>query len=736
MSAGARLARVILAGLLGLVSGLAFGPVFGGTPGPFLAAVGATVATAVVAAMIPRIGPALVAVGGMTAVVVVAAVVTGAGTAMTHGPWRLLTGALPVDPAGPPLAAVAVVVGWTTLVGCLLAAHATAVFAPVFPALACLLAALALGASGAPLPGWHAAVTAALIVALLATGQRTRPSPGALAMVALTGGIVVLATALIGPVTPGAQAGEPADARALVAAPVVPKSGVSPLQKYLAWRDGSVPLKLTGTTSRPGSPLKLATLTSFDGAYWTVSGDYRLAGTRLPPPPEEGRPATVTQRVRVDAGNLEWLVAAGHATRISVGGMGIDEATGDVVVPAGKPSPAAYEATSVLNRVTLADARGADPARGALAVPLPIPIRGFVERTVAGRAPGYEQLAALHERLAGGRDFRYDEAQQVAGGHGYYQILRLLLKTRRGTSEQYASAYAVMARHLGMDARVVVGFRPRARGGAFEVTGRDVDAWVEVRFTGLGWVAIDPSPRHNPIGTRMDAPKTTKQQYSPPPQEDHAQSERSSPPRSASRGTDPTGTTPGPDRRLFVASLIATGMLVLLLAIPAAKAIRRTRRRRDRSPRRSALGAWWETLDRLLEAGIPVGPALTTGEVVRLASGIPEIRSLAEVIDQAAYAPEEPSPDLLARAWAYATTVERRLRGGMPWPRRLAASFDPRPLVRHRLGASFAVKLPTPTHLLSDRPAGNGQPEPPGSGEGQPVMTLAGGQGNDRSCIT
>ncbi len=54
-----------------------------------------------------------------------------------------------------------------------------------------------------------------------------------------------------------------------------------------------------------------------------------------------------------------------------------------------------------------------------------------------------------------------------------------------------------------------MGFRPEYQGDAFTVTGRDVDAWVEVRFAGLGWVTIDPSPRANPIGTRPDQPRQT-----------------------------------------------------------------------------------------------------------------------------------------------------------------------------------------------------------------------------------
>src|SRR5262249_26273887 len=99
-----------------------------------------------------------------------------------------------------------------------------------------------------------------------------------------------------------------------------------------------------------------------------------------------------------------------------------------------------------------------------------------------------------------------DQSPDAWGGHGFYQIGRLLTSTR-GTSEQYASAYAVMARALGFDSRVVMGFRPSYDHDTFRASGSDVDAWVEVDFIGLGWITIDPSPRENPIGTRPNAPR-------------------------------------------------------------------------------------------------------------------------------------------------------------------------------------------------------------------------------------
>ena len=696
-----RFAKVALAGVLGMLAGFAFGPVFGlfgdGGPAPgdlgvllvpIGAATGSATVVALIAVLMPRLSPTLMAVGGTIIVVAVATGVTGAGLTALNGPSLLLTGALPADPSAASVAAVAVAAGWATLLAGLLAAYARNALAPVGPPLVCLFAAQGLGAAVGPLPGWYLPAILALVVALLFTGGGRRPRPAALIAATAIGAGAIFAAVVIGPRAPG---GSPADARTLVDARVRPCGDTSPLQRYNALRDGDLRLRLTGTTSRASGPLRLATLTHFDGSYWTVAGDYRLAGKRLPDAsPAAVRPVTVSQQVRISAGPncLGWLVTAGRATRISVSGLGVDEVTGDVAIPDRRPTPAQYAAESVVNDVRAADLRDARPA--AAGEPLPSPptvfIRGWVARTVAGRPSGYDALTALYKRFKNSGEFHYDQAPDVPGGHGYYQIQNLL-RSGRGTSEQYASAFAVMARHLGMDARVVMGFRPRSyEGSSFRVEGRDVDAWAEVRFAGLGWVTLDPSPRSNTIGIPAEAPPRTVPQAGQ--QDDPLRSppggQRQSASRAGSASGAPAEAGPGPEGGSVPTwLLVVAGLLALVFTAPAAKAARRARRRRDRSPRRAILGAWWETTDRLREAGLAVSPALTTGEVVRLAPNPQEISRLAALVDAAAFAPDERAADDQARAWAAAGDVRRRLHAGMSAPRRVAAFFDPRPLFRY-----------------------------------------------------
>jgi len=712
-----RLPRVALAALLGGYAGLAFAPVFGGVPGPprfvtaIVAAAGIAAAVALVAALAPRMPATGTALAGVVGVAAAVMVVVRPGAAVADGPRQLLTGALPADAAGPGLAAVAFLIGWTTLAAGLLAWHASGPLPAMIPPAVCLVAALALGASAHPLPDWYAPAGLVIAVALLATGNIGTPGGRRRSIVATTrlagvvviGGVAVLSAATLGGVVPGSGGRPPADVRALVSAPVEPRTGTSPLQQYLVLRDEKTPFKLTGKVSSPGVPLlRMVTLTHFDGIIWTVAGDYRRAGTSLPAPDDGGadggpdglHTTTVTQDVRVEAGDLAWLPTAGRTTRISVPELGVDEATGDIINPLSRPDLTAYTATSLRYKPPRSLIEAAQPSRrqDAGGVPIPPKVRAFVDETVRDHPPGTAQVLALLDRFATSKEFRYDQAKEVEGGHGLYQIQDLLERERlRGTSEQYASAFAVMTRHLGYDARVVMGFRPEYKGSSFVVQGRNVYAWVEVRFDGLGWVGLDPSPWSNPIGSRPDVP-------APAIQDDSTEKpgDASDPPASADAGsgTPPSGAAdssgdrgPADGRVLWIALALCFAVLVVAGAVPVAKAVRTHRRRHARSVRRAVIGAWRETVDRLREAGVPASPALTTGEVLASVSARdsrvpmpPALPALAAMVDRAGYAPEEPAPSAAADAWQAAAAVRRQLHTGVRPLRRVGALLDPRPL--------------------------------------------------------
>ncbi len=95
--------------------------------------------------------------------------------------------------------------------------------------------------------------------------------------------------------------------------------------------------------------------------------------------------------------------------------------------------------------------------------------------------------------------FRYSLKTQAVGS-GNPALLHFLFKGpggRVGYCEQFATAYAVMARTLQIPARVAVGFLQPHQGrkpGEWVYKAHDLHAWPELYFQGSGWVRFEPTP--------------------------------------------------------------------------------------------------------------------------------------------------------------------------------------------------------------------------------------------------
>lgn len=71
------------------------------------------------------------------------------------------------------------------------------------------------------------------------------------------------------------------------------------------------------------------------------------------------------------------------------------------------------------------------------------------------------------------------------------------LRDKQGYCVHFASTMAVMARSLGIPARVAVGFLPGVETdnrGEYAVTYARAHAWPELYFEGSGWVRFEPTP--------------------------------------------------------------------------------------------------------------------------------------------------------------------------------------------------------------------------------------------------
>jgi transglutaminase-like putative cysteine protease len=105
----------------------------------------------------------------------------------------------------------------------------------------------------------------------------------------------------------------------------------------------------------------------------------------------------------------------------------------------------------------------------------------------------YDKVAALEEYLR----TNYTYSVQIQPPPGEEPVSWFLFRSgRKGFCNYFASAMAIMARTLGIPARVAVGYT----NGTYDAThhdhvirGTDAHAWTQVYFAGYGWINFEPS---------------------------------------------------------------------------------------------------------------------------------------------------------------------------------------------------------------------------------------------------
>jgi transglutaminase-like putative cysteine protease len=91
-------------------------------------------------------------------------------------------------------------------------------------------------------------------------------------------------------------------------------------------------------------------------------------------------------------------------------------------------------------------------------------------------------------------------------------LMGFLEEDKRGYCQQFSGTMALMLRMSGIPARVAAGFAPGSYNrDTREYRVRDLDAhsWVEVWFTGIGWVPFDPTPERSPAQSQSSALATS-----------------------------------------------------------------------------------------------------------------------------------------------------------------------------------------------------------------------------------
>lgn len=319
------------------------------------------------------------------------------------------------------------------------------------------------------------------------------------------GVLAVAAGSVIGPSLPGADSPGVFDPREINDHDD-PRVTISPLVDIRSRLVDQSAVEVFQVRATRPAYWRLTSLERFDGRIWSSSGSYGKADSHLPEAvdldiPTEG----IEQSFSIGALAAIWLPGAYEPRSFDGPGLDVryDEDSATLIVDNSLPSSDGlqYRVESESPRPTAQDLEGAgnDVPRqiNERFTGLPVDFSPEVGRlaldlTASANGP-YAKALALQNHL---RTFSYD--LNVDSGHSTNDLERFLFETRRGYCEQFAGAFAAMARVVGLAARVAVGFTPGepdpAEPGLYRVKGEHAHAWPEVFLAGAGWVAFEPTP--------------------------------------------------------------------------------------------------------------------------------------------------------------------------------------------------------------------------------------------------
>jgi transglutaminase-like putative cysteine protease len=483
----------------------------------------------------------------------------------------------------------------------------------------------------------------------------------------------------------------------------------------------NTPLYVVRESGTEPQYLQLTTLDAYTGGSWLQAARPNgplLSESPIPPPAVRVPARRFVARVSL-LGQLRdpWLPVPNPVTQVSVDGdWRYDATTGTVF----SPDETSEDLTNYLvvglqpdpSAAALAAASGPFPTsirRADLQLPrtLPSVIRQIAVRVTAGQTTEYGKALALQDYLRS-KPFRYSQA--VPDRDGERALVDFLTRTHAGYCVQYAAAMAVLARSIGLPARVAVGFTGGTRQGkhSFLVGTQDAHAWPQLYFPGAGWLRFEPTPGGEGNATVPDyagagsggggstgsgsGPKThPAHQPSPKPTTPPISSRIQRGGGAAKRiGNGPLALGDKHHRSGGVGGTVVLALLILLLVAAAGPGLGRlaVRRRRlaTRQPDRLAEGAWREVLQTAADLGVdlPAGAsarraaaALTRRGRLRAADAV-QLDSLLDAVERFRYgapgAAGDVTPDRLLGA---ATAVRRGLLRAAAPRRRWAARLAP-----------------------------------------------------------
>ncbi len=289
-----------------------------------------------------------------------------------------------------------------------------------------------------------------------------------------------------GAVTPGGRA-----------VPSVSPSALSLVTDLTGVETGDANAVLFEARSPVATYWQVATLTTFAGDRWVPSQatEAVLSGATpeptTPPPTAEGRHLFAA---RIALSDYEGRLLPAPPAAVGAAGAPAPVLTPSGLVAGSAPLPGStYVVTAVVPSAVVDSPAGSPPPAIDTALgPIPASLRFLALSITVGEPTPLEKAEALTDFFRSGR-FHYSLTPPAATGGN--PLVTFLTVTRTGSCEQFASAFAVLARASGLAARVAVGFTPgRTTDGISVVRGSDAHAWPQVLVDGE-WVSFEPTPQ-------------------------------------------------------------------------------------------------------------------------------------------------------------------------------------------------------------------------------------------------
>jgi len=495
-------------------------------------------------------------------------------------------------------------------------------------------------------------------------GQHRHPVRGLVGV----GGVVTVATVvgvLVGPALPGTQSDAWIPVRGRSAGSLLLDHPIVDIRGRLVDQSS---LELFQVVSDQPSYWRLASLAEFDGVTFTVP---RRQLYRLDLDTTGSATASLRHEVVITRLPGRLVPAAPEPARMDRNDVRLNPETASLVTPrllregdrfVIASAPPTLTAASLMGWATTAAGPVPDPVYTALPTGLPATVAATARAVVEGWGldpdlaivQPYVSALALQNWFRRTFDYRLD----VTYGRDATAIVEFL-EQRVGYCEQFAIAFAVMARTLGIPARVAVGFTPgeRLADGTWSVQGRHSHAWPELWFADVGWVGFEPTPGRGAPGAETYTGVAAAQDGDGPSTGDGDGSDESTFEAGARPGdasTDdaealagldvvpdvPLGeiTVDGGDAAaspLPLLRALAGGLVIALGAGPVlVRWVRRERRRRR--PPDAVVGDLWPRVGVwLIAARVPVTPAMTPREVlISTSRHHPDVaRALAPLVD-------------------------------------------------------------------------------------------------------